>query len=105
MSGLQRWHLIVLVVVIFVIAAVLRFSMLGAMRRLASPGALLVSLIGLVIWWWGSGIGGLLLEEHVSSDSGDIKLRLGMTGSGLSLALEVLAGVLLALSAHSRNPI
>ena len=36
---------------------------------------------------------------------GDIKLRLGMTGSGLSLALEVLAGVLLALSAHSRNPI
>lgn len=102
--GLKRWHLIVLVV-IFVIAAELGFSKLGAMRRLASPGALLVSLIGLVIWWWGSGIGGLLLEEHVSSDSGDIKLRLGMTGSGLSLALEVLAGVLLTLSAYSQNPI
>ena len=103
--GLQRWHLIVFVV-LFVIAALLGFTKVRAVRKLAGPSALLVSLIGLVIWWWGSGIdGGLLHEHHVSSDSADIKLRLGMTGSGLSLALEVLAGVLLTLSAYSRKPI
>ncbi|MDP9463991.1 MAG: toll/interleukin-1 receptor domain-containing protein [Actinomycetota bacterium] len=98
---LQRWHLGVLLC-LFVVSAGLSFSKTQIVRRVASPAAVGVSLIGLFAWWWLGGIvGGLLLENYVATDSADVKLAFGMTGSGFSLATQVLAGVLLSVSAFS----
>ncbi len=98
---LQRKNLAVLLCV-FVVLAGLGFSKRQTVRRVASPAAVCVSLVGLLAWWWRGGIvDGLLREGYIATDSADVKLGFGMTGSGYSLALQVLAGVLLSVAAFS----
>jgi hypothetical protein len=101
--GSQRWHLGVLLA-LFVALAVLSYSKVRVVQTLASAAALSLSLVGLLVWWWQRAIvGGLLLKEYIDNSAGPITLGLGLTGSGFSLALQVLAGLLLCISAFSRG--
>jgi hypothetical protein len=100
---LQRASL-ALLVGLFVVLAAIGFTKLRAVRRAASVAALVVALGGLLVWWWsGAIVDGLLLEQFISTDSGSVQLGVGLTGSGLSLALLVVAGVLLSVSAFSER--
>jgi hypothetical protein len=100
---LQRASL-ALLVGSFVALTALSFTRLRAVRRATSVAALVVALIGLLAWWWnGAIVDGLLLEQFISTGSGSVSLGVGLTGSGLSLALLVIAGVLLSVSAFSEQ--
>jgi hypothetical protein len=96
----QRWQLGGFVGA-FLVAVIASFSKVRSVQKVASAAALGISLIGLYAWWWRGGIQPLLLETHIPSESGSIKLGTGMTGSGLSLGLQVLAGTLLIARAFS----
>jgi hypothetical protein len=100
---LQRAHLAALLA-LFVVLAACSFSKIRPLRWATSLAALGVSLVGLLVWWWGAAIvDGLLLEHNIASDSGPINLGIGLTASGLSMCLLVVAGVLLTVSAFSEQ--
>ncbi len=100
---LQRASLL-LIVALFVVLAALSFTRIKVVRRVTSVAALVVALVGLLAWWWtGAIVDGLLLEQFIATGSGSVNLGVGLTGSGLSLALLVVAGALLSVSAFSEG--
>jgi hypothetical protein len=98
--GLQRWHLALLLVA-FIGLMLVNYVGLRTTKKVAGLAVLVVALFGLVGWWWRAGIVRLLLQQNVGGDSGPVKLGLGMTASGVSFGLQVVAATLAAISAFS----
>jgi hypothetical protein len=91
----RRWQL---VVVLVAFTGLLVVNLVGTprVRKVSSLLALGVSLTSLVWWWWGA-VSDLLAQTYISVDT--ISLGGGLVFTGISLGLQIAAGLLMFTAA------
>jgi hypothetical protein len=99
-SGTPARLRLVVLLLVFAVLVVVAWSRSPRARQVASVAVLVLSLLGLALWW--SEIDDLLRQTYISGDSRLVELGPGLRLSGLSIVCQLGVGFLLVGSAFDR---